>query len=271
VPVLQLAMDGRGEKRATRDSSPTSAARARSVRKAARVLVSAGNSNRGDRSSSSLVEGRGIFTPASGSLPARIGSSYASGGQAATPPMVEFSSPPPPLYDPQLFLSGSLAGAPRLPPLPAFSGPAQYSPPFLGVQGFRSPAAGMHASYPSAMGAVAAPFTTSVPQTPLMPPHDGDYTAVTTGALSAVNARGPHGMTAMMPARQLMAATQPSPITPVFPSPESSVTIGMRPSLQPMEASPMRQPSFRDTASPSPPRPAAASNATAEAAALPRP
>ena len=63
----------------------------------------------------------------------------------ASAPMVEFSAPPPPIFDPSLFLSGSLAGASRLPPLPDLHGASHYNPPFMGVQGFAPTSAGIGA------------------------------------------------------------------------------------------------------------------------------
>ncbi|OSX73287.1 hypothetical protein BU14_0361s0014 [Porphyra umbilicalis] len=70
-------------------------------------------------------------------------------GNQVPPPMVQFSAPPPPpLFDPSTFLSGSLAGATRLPPLSFLPGAQQVrgvincSPPSTGAQNFATAGAG---------------------------------------------------------------------------------------------------------------------------------
>jgi len=94
------------------------------------------------------------------------------------PPMVQFSAPPPPpLFDPTAFLSGSIAGATRLPSLPAFPGAPQFpgtqlnGPYFTGVPVLAASGAGaLSGSMPSSF----VPTPISAPSVPATQEALGD-------------------------------------------------------------------------------------------------
>jgi len=147
-----------------------------------------------------------------------------NGGEVCLP-MVQFTAPPPPpLFDPSTFLSGSLAGATRLAPLPAFPGGQQfgaalhYSPPFTGVRGFAASGAGATAGYMPSL-AVAQPGSM-----PLAPSSTGDISALL-GVQQAVNTTS-HGTPARSgapaPLSQSMRDTLPRSAVDPPPSPAPS-------------------------------------------------